>query len=581
MAKAAAAGSSDEADRDQMAAADELGQLRRLLLAPEQARINEIQERLDKAELHPDQVSRVLPDAIALRSVRDNQLSKALMPTVEEAIDVSVHRNPRRLASAIFPVMGPAIRKAISQSLSEMVQSLNQVLEHSLSLKSLKWRWQAFRTGKSFGEVVIANTLLYRVEEVFLIDNRTGILLQHVAAAGAHGNDPDLISGMLTAIQDFVKESFGGKREELESIRVGELTVWVERGDMASLAAAIRGNAPIGLRDIFRDAIDSIHLEFAEPLSTFDGDTAAFEACRPHLEACLKSQKRAPKQRRATLVWVTAALILAAVGVWLFFSLRESRRWQNYLARIQSMPGIVVINEESSGGKHYVNGLRDALAVDPQTLVNEFGISGDDVVGKWESYQSSHPDLSLERARRVLEPPKTLRLELEDGVLTARGAASNEWTAQARRLVRIIPGISDLNDSEVMDLDLLMAEINELKTRVEQSGIRFATGRSELLPEHQESLQQIADDIERLMGRAGAVGQRVRIEIEGHADRTGSDQINRRLQSSRADQMANFFRARGFGREEIVKLEPDQTERKYLRMSTARVHLSDVPQSDR
>jgi hypothetical protein len=32
------------------------------------------------------------------------------MPVVEEAIGISVKKNPQRLVDAIFPVMGPAIR---------------------------------------------------------------------------------------------------------------------------------------------------------------------------------------------------------------------------------------------------------------------------------------------------------------------------------------------------------------------------------------------------------------------------------------------------------------------------------------
>ncbi|NJM53355.1 MAG: hypothetical protein HC846_08145 [Blastocatellia bacterium] len=55
-----------------------------------------------------------------------------------------------------------------------MVQSLNQSLEHSISPKGLRWRIEAWQTGKSFAEVVMLNSLIYRVEEVFLIHRETG-----------------------------------------------------------------------------------------------------------------------------------------------------------------------------------------------------------------------------------------------------------------------------------------------------------------------------------------------------------------------------------------------------------------------
>ena len=70
----------------------------------------------------------------------------------------------------------------------------------------------AWRTGKSFAEVVLLNTLVYRVEQVFLIHAQTGLLLQHVVADAVTAQDADMVSGMLTAIRDFARDSFGGTR---------------------------------------------------------------------------------------------------------------------------------------------------------------------------------------------------------------------------------------------------------------------------------------------------------------------------------------------------------------------------------
>ena len=105
-------------------------------------------------------VSEVLPEAVLLRN-HDPHLTRALAPTIEEAITTSVRRNPQPLADALFPVIGPAIRKAIAASLSGMLESLNRTLEHSLSWRAIQWRLTAFRTGKSFAEVVLLNTLVY------------------------------------------------------------------------------------------------------------------------------------------------------------------------------------------------------------------------------------------------------------------------------------------------------------------------------------------------------------------------------------------------------------------------------------
>ena len=145
-----------------------LDELRNLLVGPEQIQIGRLKQRLDDPGLHAEDVSRVLAEAIALRSSRDDQVAKALEPSIEETLKASVRRNPKPLVEALFPVMGPAIGKAIFSAVRGMIQSLNQFFENNLSLQGVKWRLEAFRTKKPFPEIVSRHTLLYQVEHVFL-----------------------------------------------------------------------------------------------------------------------------------------------------------------------------------------------------------------------------------------------------------------------------------------------------------------------------------------------------------------------------------------------------------------------------
>lgn len=160
---------------------DKLTELRNILF-PERAQFDSLQEKFENPELLAENVSRILPDAVRLRSRRDEDLTHALSPAVEKSLQLSVQRNPQPIVDAIFPIIGPAIRKAISAAISGLIQSLNQTLEYSLSIRGLRWRWEAIRTGKTFAEVVLLRSLLYRVEQVFLIHRESGLLLQHVSA---------------------------------------------------------------------------------------------------------------------------------------------------------------------------------------------------------------------------------------------------------------------------------------------------------------------------------------------------------------------------------------------------------------
>ncbi|NJN36331.1 MAG: hypothetical protein HC794_03820 [Nitrospiraceae bacterium] len=108
-----------------------------------------------------------------------------LTPYVENGFVASIRKSPRTIVDAIAPIIGPAIRQAIARALQSMTQSFNHSLDESLSIRGLRWRVEAWRTGKPFAEVVLLHRLQYRVEQVFLIHRETGLLLHHVATEGA------------------------------------------------------------------------------------------------------------------------------------------------------------------------------------------------------------------------------------------------------------------------------------------------------------------------------------------------------------------------------------------------------------
>jgi OOP family OmpA-OmpF porin len=154
-------------------------ELRTLLTGPEQRQLASILKRLDDPVRRAEELANALPDALSMSVVKDGRIARALQPTMDAALKRSVRKNPKAVADAIFPALGPAIRKAISATILGMVQSLNHLLNRSFSLQGLKWRFEAMRTQRSFAEVVMLHTLIYRVEQIFLIHRDTGIVLEH------------------------------------------------------------------------------------------------------------------------------------------------------------------------------------------------------------------------------------------------------------------------------------------------------------------------------------------------------------------------------------------------------------------
>ena len=522
-------GHSNGAATNDSADHDSFSELRSLLVGPERRELKALQAQLHDPSLQTRDVSRVLPDAIALRA-NDPQLTKALAPSVESALTASVRRDPRPLADALFPVMGPAIRKAIAHALASMMESLNRTVEHSVSWRALQWRWTAVRTGKPFAEIVLLNTLEYRVDQVFLIHAETGLLLQQVWADAGAARDADQVSAMLTAIRDFVRDSFKTRDgDTLDALRVGDLSVIVEQGPHAMLAGVVHGTPPNTLQDVFKDALERIHRQFGEELRTFSGDAGPLERARSIMEGCLVTQFRPRQQTASYRRWAAvAALVLAALGIWAFFTWRERTQWNAYVDRLRSEPGIVVASTGRRGGKFFVSGLRDALATDPATLIASTGLTPGVVEGRWEPYQSLEPRFVAERARDLLRPPPNVTLQYRDGVLTATGSAPNRWIVESERIAPAIAGVRRFEYAGANPLA-------QLKSAIEGLSVQFPKGGAVIAPDQSASLRAISTTLAELNDVLRVENRRARVEITGHTDTDGTDSENGPLSHARAD----------------------------------------------
>lgn len=431
-------------------------QLRRLLVEPERQKLRQLQQRLDTPELAARDVSRVLADAVDLSSERDDRLTRSLSPTIERALTASVKRDPMPVVDALFPVIGPAIRRAVAEALRGLMQNLNQLLEHSFSPRMLRWRLQALWTGKPFGEIVLLHTLVYRVEQVLLIHRESSLLLQEVAVDATVVQDGDMVSGMLSAIGDFVRDSFGAADgETLDTFEVGDLTVWVEAGPGAVLAAVIRGHAPSDLRALLKETLEQIHDDRHAALAAFDGDVGPFETTRPLLERCLQSALReaGKKSRRPVLAWLLVGAVIAMLGAWGWSQRRHARRWQAYVERLEREPGIFLTEATRAGRSGVLRGLRDPMAASPGALAESMGLDAGALRLELRPYFDLDPALVLARARSTLAPPAAIDLALEDGVLEISGTAGGDWLDRAGRLGPTVPGVARVDVSGAVASD--------------------------------------------------------------------------------------------------------------------------------
>ena len=341
-----------------------------------------------------------------------------------------------------------------------------------------------------------------------------------------------MISGMLTAIRDFARDSFRVSEDEaLDSFQVGDLSVWIEQGPHAVLAVVIRGTAPPELRRTMQETIEHVHARTGEALAAFSGDTAAFEVVRPALEACLESRYRTEsKPKVSPLLWILATVIFLALGFQAYSTLASRARWNTYLETLRAEPGIVVVSTDRRVGKYVVNGLRDPLARDPASLVAGSGLDADDVAGQWQLYQALEPPIVLTRARQLLRAPESVTLTFADGVLTAGGSAPAGWIRESVRLAPLVPGVTRLDVSGMVE-----GQVREIEQALASSPLLFVRGSVALEPGGDRLLAAHLDRIRRLDTLAQLGERSYVVEVIGHADGDGPPEGNDALSARRAE----------------------------------------------
>lgn len=403
---------------------DPLQHLRDLIVGPTSDSLQELRQKVDQAEVGAENVSRVLADAVRKSSRSSDDFARALGPTFSRAFKDSVKRDPQALADAISPIMGPAIRRSISEQIRAMIQSMNTAVDHSLTPKGWRWRIESWRTGKSFAEVVMLHTLIYRIEQLLLIDPRTGLLLQS-ASADNREDDADMVSALLSAIQDFMRDSFVHRKDdgsELKTMDTNELTVWIEHSPTAILASAVRGEPPRSLRLKLQEALEQIQLRHSKLIESFTGDTAELEAIKPMLEDLLESEyvdgksvddepaevSPAKKFWQQQVVWAVTSTLLLLIIAW-GLNAWQSRYFQQ-LAQILDLPPTATLKARNdvltitgSARHDWVNQARNRMERLPEFKVldtSQLVITD----SEWVSYLSllqQEPGIALISAERV------------------------------------------------------------------------------------------------------------------------------------------------------------------------------------
>ncbi len=182
--------------------------------------------------------------------------NKKVLPTLEQCPHCGLKKQrpaPRR--QPVPPPPQPAPQQPKVRKIK--CPHCGQMVEHN-------WKTCPYCSRK----IIISKTI---IDEVFLI-YRDGRLIKHFTRRIKPDVDQDILSGMLTAVQDFIRDSFRGETGDLNHMQFGRFQILMGHGRFITVAAVMMGDEIEPFRPQIIKSIDAMEADYEVLLRDWDGD---------------------------------------------------------------------------------------------------------------------------------------------------------------------------------------------------------------------------------------------------------------------------------------------------------------------
>ncbi len=536
----------------------QLDEISEILVGPAQSRSDALSD---------EELAERLPGIIERRTAQDEAISIALEGSIVRAFLQLTRSDPQRIVDALYPVMLPAIRLAVRQSVQSALSSVNAAAAASISPSAIRWRIESVRTGRSVGDIALAESLVWRVRRAFVLHRDTALVIGHVAHPTVEQTDPDQVAAMLDAMSSFAAESFGmdSTTTGIGTLEVGGLQVWVERAPRFLGALVIEGHPPATLREDLQSWLAELHSDYTTlPDAPWMSGRDVLPPQREQtLQGLLQVHTDPPTPSRLPgylLVATLSLLFVALVAGWTW----DGRRTRHAAAELDALPGVVLADLD----RHWL-GWSSAWVVSPdipsfEAAVNERG---------WPSWwhrltihtsPSDEPAQLLERIQRVL--PDGVAIDpngLDAGRIRYTGRTDSAGHA-VLATTGLLPGVRSVDLSAVHHTEALDA--------LTRWSILVTFDFEVVDPQNEAALR---DELSRVATWAEQAGVDGRIHAAIGVDVRGSREANRSYAERRRARVSTLVAQTGLSMTGTILDTPDPTLGRNIRLDF-RVESPDV-----
>jgi hypothetical protein len=145
----------------------------------------------------------------------------------------------------------------------------------------------------SMGLLYVKRLKSFRFNEIYLI-YKDGLLIAHVLRGKKSRQDSDIFSGMFTAVQDFIHDSFQNANSTpdswpLKRMDFGDLKIVIDRGEYVYIAAVFEGYPVRKMLLKLEKLTKDIEQKFVDVLPTWSGDMAQLKGTEKLIKELLLS----------------------------------------------------------------------------------------------------------------------------------------------------------------------------------------------------------------------------------------------------------------------------------------------------
>ncbi|MCI4670984.1 MAG: hypothetical protein MRZ79_22800 [Bacteroidia bacterium] len=212
-----------------------------------------------------------------------------------EAIKQQIKDSQESIIDALYPIIGKLIGKFLRMELEKLSQIIDQRLQDPFSFSNLKLRVKAFFSGVKYEDLLISQMGNPSIEEIFLINKQNGLPLGHFSLDSVI--KPQLVSGMLTGIKDFVEHAFEKEDTELETLQYDKYEIILFNFETFYFATIVEGQPhAVFKKELYDQALSfcEAHPVWAKEAVTSDSQAQVSAALKKHFNEINNQQKNSP-----------------------------------------------------------------------------------------------------------------------------------------------------------------------------------------------------------------------------------------------------------------------------------------------